>query len=136
MKLQKQIRYKIYSCDNLNITLQVLNKSSLFNITWEEFLMPEYLCYISKSQIFHLGIYYAKNMQNICLKTIFSKDYEVVEMKKMILSEFRGGNYLILDIKTNKLDTISSKFILDNLEILVQFTSLQSFFLGLREGFL
>ncbi len=134
MKAQKQILYKVESCHHSNIVLQVLNKAALFNITWHEFFMPDYLWHIPKPQIFYLGVYYTQNMQHIDLKLKLCKDSEVVEMNKMILSEIRGGTYLMLDIKTNKLETISSKFIVDHLDLLKDFTSLQCYFLGVRAG--
>lgn len=134
MKPQQQNLYKVISCDNLNITLQILNKATLFNISWSEFFIVDYLCYIPKKQLFYLGSFYTQNMRNVDLQAKLSRDSETIDMKKMILSEMRGGNYLMLDIKTNKLETVHLKFIIANLQLLEDFTSLQCFFLGLRSG--
>lgn len=131
---QRQILYKIISCNDKAIMMQLANKAALFNLSWNEFLMPEYLCSTPKNQIFSLGTYYTQNMRDLDLKSKLFRDSEIVEMQKMILTEIRGGNYLVLDIKTNKLETISLKFILANIQLLEDFTPLQCFFLGIRAG--
>ena len=88
-------------------------------------------------QIFILGTYYAHNINNITklnIYSIISQDSEIAKMSKMILSEIRGANMLLFDIKTNKLETMSIAFLLENLNLLNDFTSMQSFFLGVRAG--
>ena len=126
--------YKIISCDNEVITLQVNNKITIFTINWQEIFLNEYIVNISKNQLFYLGTYYTHNMRNKNLHAKLSRDTEVSEIKKMLLTEIRGGNYIVLDIKTSKLETISLKFILANLHLLEDFTSLQCFYLGTRAG--
>ena len=74
------------------------------------------------------------NMRNINLKSKLSKDPEILEIQKMILTEIRGGNYILLDLKTEKLETLSLKFLLKNIQLLESFTSAQCFFLGVRTG--
>ena len=39
-----------------------------------------------------------------------------------------------MDVKTTKIETLSTKFLLNNLDLLKYFTSLQSFVLGMRAG--
>ena len=131
----KSILYKLTSCNNETITLQSSNKANIFNLSWEDVLMPEYIREISKHQIFFLGTYYAHNKRDMLnLTSKLSRDSEVINIKKIILSEIRGGNYLLLDVKTNKLETVSIKFIMNNLELLEDFTAIQCFFLGIRGG--
>ena len=132
--MKKHILYKVLTPSNSNIKMQVANKVNLFNLAWHELFLCEYLCHIPKNQIFCLGIYYTQNMRNINLESRLSKDSESNQIKKMILSEIRGGNYIILDLKTNRLETVRLAFIAENMELLEDFTSLQCFFLGTRAG--
>lgn len=127
--------YKVVSCNNETVTVQSTFKAAVLNLTWDEVLMPEYIKEIDKQQIFFIGTYYAHNkrdMKNLAAK--LSHDSEVAEVEKLILSEIRGGNYLLMDVKTRKLETLSIKFIISNLHLLNSFTAIQSFFLGIRAG--
>lgn len=129
------ILHKLASCSNDSITLQSCNKAVGFNLTWDEFLMPEYVRAINKDQVFFLGTYYSHNKRDMLnLTSKLSRDSEVADIKKLILTEIRGGNYLLLDVKTNKLETVSIKFIMTNLQLLEDFTAIQCFFLGIRAG--
>ncbi len=130
----KAILYKIASCNNTGVTLQAINKASLIYLAWKEMLLPENICLLDNVQIFFLGTYYSHNMRNLNLAQILDKDYEIGSIKKIILAEVRSNAYLIMDVKTKKLETISLKFILDNTKLLNNFTSIQSFFLGARTG--
>lgn len=132
---QHQKLYKIVSCSHEKVTIQSTFKAAILNLSWDEILMPEYIKEIEKQQIFFLGTYYAHNkrdMKNMAAK--LSHDSEIATVEKLILSEIRGGNYLLMDVKTKKLETLSVKFIISNLHLLNSFTSIQSFFLGARAG--
>jgi len=132
--MNKLILYKVVSCNVAGITLQSINKSTIFHVSWKEIFLPEYICTISNSQIFFLGTYYAHNLRNLNLESIFNIDSEIQNVKKLILSEIKTDNYILMDIKTNKIETLNLKFLLSNIELLNDFTSIQTFFFGIRAG--
>ncbi len=130
----KVVLYKVISCNNAEVTLQAVNKAVVFRLTWREMLLPENICSINNIQSFFLGTYYSHNMRNLNLTSILANDSEIRNVTKVILSEVRSKIYLIMDVKTKKLETLGLKFVLDNLELLNDFTSIQSFFMGIRIG--
>jgi hypothetical protein len=132
--ITKEVLYKVVSCNNAGVTLQAANKAVIFHLTWKEILLPENICSINKSQIFFLGTYYSHNMRNLNLNSILANDSEIKNITKVILSEIRSNVYLLMDVKTKKLETLSIKFILENMELLNDFTCVQSFFIGVRIG--
>lgn len=132
--MNKTILYKVVSCNNAGITLQSINKAAIFHITWKELFLPEYICATTNKQIFFLGTYYAHNLRNLNLHQLLNKDPEIKNINKIILAELKGDNYILMDLKTNKTETLSINFLLHNLGLLDDFTATQSFFLGARVG--
>ena len=130
----KNIINKLVSCSTAGVTLQANYKAIVFHLTWKEMLLPENICSITNAQIFSIGAYYSHNMRNLNLNSILVNDSEIQDIRKVILAEVRSDIYLIVDVKTNKLETLSIKFLLNNTELLDDFTSIQSFFLGVRVG--
>lgn len=132
--MEKNVRYKIASCDSNCITLQHANKAALFNISWDELFLVENLSFISNIQLFFLGTYSSHTMHNLNLSYLLKHDHENSQLKKIILSETRNSKFLIFDVQTKNIDTMSASFLLNNLDLLESFTSIQSFFLGIRIG--
>jgi len=130
----KTVLYKIVSCNTAGIALQAVNKAIVFHLTWKELLLPENICSISNAQCFFLGTYYSHNMRDLNLNSILANDSEIKNVSKVILAEIRSNTYLLMDVKTKRLETLGLKFILENMELLNDFTSIQSFFIGVRIG--
>ena len=132
--MNKTVLYRITNCTPDFITLQPMQKAALFNLTWKEIFLAENLCAIDNEQLFFLGTYYSHNMRNLNLNYIYQHDPEILQIKKVFLSESRNKTFILMDVKTTKIETLSTKFLLNNLDLLKYFTSLQSFFLGMRAG--
>lgn len=129
--------YKLVSCTNEIITVQTRFKAAILNLTWEELLIPEYLTEFEKEQLFFLGAYCSHNRRFMkSAPPKFNHDPEITSIEKLILSEVRGGVYLLMDVKTKKLETLSINFILSNFNLLNSFTAMQTFFIGMRAGIL
>lgn len=132
--MNKTLLYKVVSCNNAGITLQNINKAVVFHVTWKELFLPDYICKIGNKQIFFLGTYYAHNLRNLNLYSLLNKDSETKDINKIILSEINQEDYVLMDVKTEKIETLNMSFLLYNLNLLNNFTSIQSFFLGVRIG--
>ena len=132
--MNKTLLYRIVNCTPDFITLQPIKKGALFNLNWKEIFLSENLCAINNDQLFFLGTYYSHNIRDLDLSYEYKHDPEILEIKKVLLSEIKDNIYILMDVKTNKIETLSIKFLLNNLDLLSDFTSLQAFFLGMRTG--
>ena len=128
--------FRICNLNISEITLQVCNKNSFFNINWESLFLPNNLCKISKFELYCTGVFYGHHINQIKIP-IPAHDSELCTLKKAILSEINRNNFIMLDISTKKIETLSIDFLMqkENTKLLLEnFTHLQSFFLGFRTG--
>ena len=132
-KLNNSKIYEIVSYDTKSITLSENSQDEKleFKIGWERFFLV--IEKLKQEDLYQLGKWYYSKINEIKISIPPRHDKEMANLKKAILSEIHNDNFIILDVPTNKMETLSKKFLEENIaELINNFTSLQAFFLGFR----